>query len=209
MKKIALLFIAAVCSVNNFAQTWDNAKPDKRVTFGIRAGVNLSSTNTPEGYSYSYSYSTKMGMGFHAGINADINIIKSFAIQTGLMYSQQHCTITESSNREEYIDNIPTHYYDTYEYTIQKDYVMLPVLALCRFYLSNNIHIQVKAGGYAAYIFPKEDGIEVGSRFDWGAIVGAGISVKKFYLGARYEMGFHKKEGEKTSNIAISVGYDF
>lgn len=146
MKKVYLVLVAFLICVSSSAQVWDNSKPDKRFTFGVRAGINTSFTDD---------------IGCQAGFNADINVTKSFAVETGLFWYLKEIYDSE--------------YYDSY--------FQLPILAMGRLFLSENSHLQFKGGFYTYYCSNDE-------YIDVGMILGTGFKYKKFYLGCQYEGSF-------------------
>ena len=131
--------------------------------------------------------------GFHAGLNVDINIVKSFAVETGLYY-------TVKGAKMGYI----------FEDEGALSYIQLPVLALFRLPVAEATNVQLKAGGYMGYLIEEPETLSV-KKPDVGVIVGAGISYKKFYLGLQYELGLYEvlSVEDKNRNLAISIGYDF
>ena len=187
MKRIVFLLFALLCSMNFYAQMWDSSKPDKNLTFGVRAGVNMSTFGGSKYYDYESRWS------FHAGMNADLNIVKSFAIETGLFYTSKGAKMRYINKNEGSVS-----------------YVQLPLLALFRFPISEETHVQVKAGGYAGYLIEEPETLKV-KKPDMGIIVGTGINYRKFFLGLQYELGLYKTifREDKNRNLAISVGYDF
>ena len=206
MKRVCFLFVVVFCCINFYGQAWDNAKPDRRFTFGIRAGANFSSTAAKEWVAsewipyemHYYRYNSfKSKLGFHAGLNVDINIIKSFAVETGLYYTNKVFTGEETTTNES----------ETFEF----QYIQLPVLALFRLYIEDDMHIQLKGGVYCGSPF-KIPSLLNGHWPDAGIMVGAGVNYKKYYFGVQYEMGMTTSRFEdsgKCSNLSISVGYDF
>ena len=189
MKKICLVLFALMVCINSYGQAWDNSKPDDRFTFGLRVGANMS---TFAGGQWDDYLEIKSRWGFHAGFNIDVNIVKSFAIETGLYYTVKGA-------------NMGYIYRDEGKLT----YLQLPILALYRLPVAEESHIQLKAGGYAGYCIEKPETLRV-KKPDVGLIAGAGISYRKFYLGLQYELGLYKIFGDdKNRNLAISLGYDF
>lgn len=192
MKKLMLLCVAMVCCMCSFAQAWDNSKPDRRVTFGVKAGLNMHKLKGDHGYSDGLN-------SFHAGVNLDYNTSKSFALETGVFLTDKGYRI-ESDDRHHRI------------------FVQIPILARFKFYVNEDFNIQLRAGGFGA---PRIGGngkyrwefSEVAYKdLDAGLIGGLGISYKNIYLGAQYEYGLTdivKAYRAHTSNIAISLGYDF
>ena len=196
MKKLFILLLMAVAFCGSAeAQLWDNSKPDQNFTFGLRAGANISSTSKS-------MYGNSL-ISFHAGFNANINIVKSFSLETGLFYSGKG-----GRNRG-------------YDDKWKCQSIQIPVLANYKYPVSKNSEIQLKGGGYIAYMHieePESLYVDKKSIIDCGVIIGTGVSFyRRFYLGIQYEHGFmdmindsRGKYGEAHSrNIAISLGYDF
>lgn len=185
-----------MCCMSFYGQVWDSSKPDSRVTFGIRAGANLTSWNMNVDY---YDYlDTKSVWGFQGGVNVDINVVKSFAVETGLFYSQKNLKLVDKY----YDDEWPTEY---------GAYLQIPLQAVYKLPLANDLHLQVKAGGYAAYMV-KEPDIQNIKKFDAGFVFGLGFDFKKIYLGAQFELGMakiHSDSKPKNRTLSISLGYDF
>lgn len=198
MKKLFfVLLMAVVFSGNVFGQIWDYSKPDKAITFGVRAGVNISSMGGGQGRMYDESL-----IGFHVGLKTDFNIVKSFAIETGLYYSGKGASKAEKGGNEAW--RCPS--------------VQLPVLANFKFPVSNSVEIQVKGGVFLGYVHvekPESLYVDTKDKMDFGLIVGTGVKIKKFYVGAQFEPGmvdlvnFEKGNRYESRNIAISLGYDF
>ncbi len=190
MKRIFLLLTVLFCSINFYAQIWDGSKPDKYLTFGIRAGANLSTCGDGTWDNY---YEIDSQWSFHFGTNVNINVVRSFAIETGVYYMNKGAKIK-------------------YMYGNKADrfsYVQVPVLALYKYPVADDFDIHIKGGGYAGYLINEPETLRV-KKPDVGVIVGIGISRKKIYLGTHYELGLYKVFGDyKNRNLAISVGYDF
>lgn len=220
MRKLILLCVSFVFTMSAFAQAWDNAKPDKQFTFGIRAGANFSTFSggfDPSGAVHYRSefVQNKAKTSFHVGAVVDYNIIKSFAIETGLFYTDKGCKLNYDNAR-----SYDTEYFSNAEDSVKLSYIQLPVLALVRLYVADDMHIQLKAGGYVAKrlgnstapFFLKQRDYDSYSDWDAGLIAGAGICYKNIYLGVQYELGLTKLlsyHGIKNRNLAISIGYDF
>ena len=201
MKRIVLLIVTLLVSMNFYAQLWDNSKPDQRFTFGVRAGANLSTLGVDDDY---YDY-YKNRWGFHGGFVIDYNIVKSFAVETGLFYTGKGAKYDKERS-----------YYSYYkDESLKFNYLQIPILAELRLPVSDDASVQVKGGGYFGYLINEPETLKV-KKPDIGIIFGAGISYKKVYLGLQYELGLYDaytfgKEGDylRNRNLAISVGYDF
>ena len=137
----------------------------------------------------------KSKINFHAGLNLDFNVVKSFAIETGLFYTGKGTKFDTEYN-----------WYEGYE---KLSYIQLPLLALYRLPIKDDVHVQVKAGGYFGYLINEPESVYV-KKPDMGLMFGAGINYKKFYLGLQYELGLYEVAWDcKNRNLALSVGYDF
>lgn len=208
MKKVLLLavFTAGVVFCAN-AQ-------DKKVSWGVRAGMNLSNIHdkytgelgTGESKS-DYEQDFKTRVGFNLGVVMDWNITKNFTIQPGLYFTTRGGKLKE--NDEDF----------KYKETWRASYLQLPILASYRFRVSDKVKWQINAGPYIAcglggkvkweetyagdtekgdYKLFKtssddEDGdYEEGGgvkRFDAGLSFGTGVSINKVYVGVSYDLG--------------------
>jgi len=79
MKKL-ILGLAVTTSTLAFAQ---QAKSSSPVSFGVKAGMNVSSLSKDEGLD-----DQKSKIGFNAGVFANIPVASSFSIQPEVLYSQ-------------------------------------------------------------------------------------------------------------------------
>ena len=76
MKRIMFILAATMLTLNAAATDyWDSQRPDKRVTFGLRAGVNASKQ-----YATDFHADQDFRLGYQAGLALDVNIIRSFSI---------------------------------------------------------------------------------------------------------------------------------
>ena len=198
MKRISILLVALLCSISFYGQGWDNAKPDKRLTFGVRAGANNSTLMINDDR---YVGNSKWGL--YGGVNVDYNIVKSFAVETGLFFSEKGCRFS---------------YGDHDDLMLKISFLQIPLFALYRLPFSENLNLQVKAGGYAGIAVDKykdkgnynKEGFS--RDVDAGTAFGVGLSYKKIYFGVQYELGltildFYMENINR--NLTISVGYDF
>lgn len=217
MKKILLVFACAASALTMSAQRassssssfFSTEKADGGVQFGIRAGLNLANLSFKED---DYSYSPKSNTTFHVGVIADIPLMQSLYVQTGLF-------LQNKGAKEEG---------EGYKTTLTPMYLQIPVLASYRYDFSDALQLQVNIGPYFAYGIggkwkEEEDGesYEVDffddriKRFDCGLQVGGGLTfAQHYYLGVAYEFGFTNIADEsdlkvKNNNIMISLGYNF
>lgn len=227
MKKFLLVAVCALTTMAVSAQRassssssfFSTEKAETGVQFGIRAGVNFAN-QTQKVSEESVSFSSRTA--FHVGFIADLPIVESFYIQTGLY-------LQSKGSKNEYFDE------GTIKESITPMYLEIPLLASYRYNFSKAAQLQVNFGPYFAYgisgkykeeivgnevgevDFFGDDGDNFGAkRFDCGLQVGAGMTfAKHYYVGLAYEFGLTNIAHEtadgtlKNKNFMISVGYTF
>lgn len=192
-----ILFISVLLVANVNAQ-------EKKTTFGIKAGLNLSNIGSDKG---NYD-NTKTKAGFHAGITLDYAFTPQWYLLTGLEYTSKGVKVELSSNDQ----------------NVTAAYVQLPVSAAFKLEVSDEMAILINAGPYFAYGVHGK--IKQGSyeqdtfsgvalkRFDSGMNLGAALEWQKLCFGLGGELGFvniMQKGNDKaeTRNFTLSVGYKF
>lgn len=216
MKRVFFL-ILGVCffkclSAQNY---WDSSRPDKAMTIGLRTGINMSRQ-----YNTNKSIDLDFNIGFNAGIEIDLNLCRTFSINSGMYLIQKGFRAT--INEEEGASG--------YKYVNKPLYIELPLLASYRIPLSDAAVFQINIGPYFSYgiggkfctevesikekiekdSFDKYDGLK---RFDFGLSYGAAITISKIYIGVGYEHSIAKigQEAEnkaKNSTLFLSLGYN-
>lgn len=221
---ISALTVSAQRAVSSSSSFFSTEKVDGGVQFGIRAGINFANITFKEDNN-SISYDSRAS--FHVGVIADIPLMQSLYIQTGL-----------------YLQNKGAKYEETYEYSKYKEehkpmYLQIPLLASYRYDFSDAVQLQVNVGPYFAYgiggkakwidefddydetwegdfFGDKDDEDTLGfKRFDCGLQVGGGLTfAQKYYLGVTYEFGFGNISNYddievKNKNLMVSLGYNF
>lgn len=184
MKKLFLAALVAVCAFGASAQTfWDSEAPEKKVTFGVRAGLNIASvTDKPSG--------VKSRTSFHAGVSADWNIINSLSVNSGLFY-------TGKGIKDLKADFLEIPIYASYRINFAEQ---------SQLQVNFGPYLDFGIAGDAF-----KDDMD-GKRFQMGLGVGAGYTFHKFLLGFQYQFGMTKafKDGKnKWTNMAITLGYNF
>jgi len=195
MKKVILLLAAGFIGLSAMAQTKTAAKT---TTFGIRAGVNLSTFGGDD------ADDVKSKIGLNAGVYANILISNGFSIQPELAYSQLGCKFEDGGD---------------IRYAL--DYITLPVLAKYDF---SNSGFSLYAGpqiGFLATAKIKDDNDseDVKDSFkstDFAGILGAQylIPSTKFGLTLRYQFGLSNIVDEdnvdlKNNAATLGVFYNF
>ena len=217
MKKLCALWIALLCAATSHAQLWDNSKPDRLLTFGIRAGVNVTGlTKSDYPYfddyfdDYYVIYSLKPKISPYVGVNVDINIVKSFAVETGLFYTQ--------FNFEEYwyspYDG--SSYDNGHHENCTNSFLQIPVAALFKFPVSSDFYLSAKLGGYLGVSVGDSRTILSITNPTAGIVTGIGAGYKKWSLNVQPQFCltegtsvFFNSEKGKFRNVIVTVGYDF
>lgn len=235
MKKTLLVIACAVCALTASAQRassssssfFSTEKSDAGVTFGIRAGLNFANASASSG---GVSVSPSSRTSFHVGLTADIPLMQSLYIQTGLFLQNKGYKIEDSE--EDYSETT----------TAKPMYLEIPILASYRYDFSDALQLQVNFGPYFGYgiggklkeewsgngysgdsevdFFGSNDDEDTAGykRFNCGLQIGAGLTMgEHYYIGVAYQFGltnmydtpsgYDYKEKDKT--WMISLGYNF
>lgn len=226
MKKLFLIAVCAFSALTMSAQRassssssfFSTEKSSESVRFGIRAGLNFA-TMTGDDVDDVDSRTA-----FHVGVIADIPLLKSLYIQSGVYLTQKGLKYNDELDND--IDG---------EVTAKPMYLEIPVLASYRYNFSDATQLQFNVGPYFAFglggkvkaeasyenvsaseevdFFGDDDDQLGGKRFDCGLQVGLGLTfAKHIYVGGAYEFGFTdaiKDTKAKNSNWMVSVGYTF
>lgn len=236
MKKKLLVLVCAFCALTASAQRassssssfFSTEKADGGVTFGIRAGVNFAKITASDNDGNSFTPDSRTS--FHVGVIADIPLMESLYVQTGLFLQNKGYKYEES--REDYKS----------EETAKPMYLEIPVLASYRYNFSDALQLQVNFGPYFGYgiggkvknewsgygysdeeevdFFGDNDDDDTAhhKRFNCGLQIGAGVTLSDhYYLGFAYQFGltniYDTRSGsdykEKDKNWMISLGYNF
>ena len=226
MKKILVAIACMACVFSASAQQesssynsfFSTEKPEKGITWGIRAGFNLSNMSFSE-----EDESADSKAGFNVGIGVDFPLLQSLYLQSGLYYTTKGFKTSEEDGG------------DKLEVKCTPQYLEIPVMASYRYNFGATTQLQVNFGPYFAYgiggkgkmtyeyegekeeekedLFGKDGFL---NRFDAGLGIGAGLTLSKFYIGLNYQFGLANiaKDAEdgysvKNKNFSISVGYNF
>jgi len=159
--------------------------------FGVRGGLNLSNLYTSD------AKSSDMIVGFNLGVFDKLPVTNFFAIQPEFSITTKGASVTYNNL---FVDG-----------TAKFNLTYLEVPVLCVVQVTNLLNIQF--GPYVAYmidgkvkneaninLFNFEQNINVNdyNRIDAGAVLGAGLDVGSFTMGARYNLGLTKVGKTKT-----------
>lgn len=223
MRKNLLVIACAFCALTASAQRassssssfFSTEKSDEGITFGIRAGLNMSNMTFSDD---EVSVSPDSRTSFHVGVTADIPLMQSLYVQTGLFFQNKGYKLDYDGDTE----------------TAKPMYFEIPVLASYRYDLSDAMQLQVNFGPYFGYgiggkIKLESDYDDENYEFDFfgdkeddgyksfncGLQVGAGLTFNNhLYLGFSYQFGLSNISNDsdfsvKDKNCMISLGYNF
>lgn len=233
---ICAALVAALAGQAFAGNFFSTEKSDKLFTIGLRAGVNTyNRTIKPEAFPDCYSHQS-WGVGFSGGVVAALNIRDYLAIQPGFFYESRNGgftlmgSATGSGLAEDGSNIAQAGRIRTYNFTI-------PVMALIRFNVTDNVKWNVEAGPYVSFLLNSDltnkkvvtDGPAEFPLFgqdaagvDFGFKLGTAIELfNHYYVGAHYMAGMTK--GWKDLEIAnitknfggsvkgwvFTIGYDF
>jgi hypothetical protein len=196
MKKVILTAVAL------FTIVYVNGQDKKDMSFGVKAGLNVSSIyNIDEDGVDSNSF-----IGFHVGFFGEFMVSDKFAIQPELLYSTQGVELEFLGEKGD----------------LKLDYINIPVLG--KYYVSDAFSLE--AGPQIGFLISAEtnsggvteDVKDELKSTDVSLAFGANYDISKnFMIGARYNIGLTRLQenlspGEKdfkNSVFQISLGYKF
>lgn len=221
MKKFLMAAVAAVMTIGGAsaqAVAWDNGAPEKAVTLGVRAGMNISTIGGDE------TSDTKTKFGFRGGVSADFNIVRSFSINSGLFFTQKGC----KGDVEMEEDGIGSLVADA---RMTMNFIELPIYLSYHLNFDDLNSTQIFFGPYfdfgvygkmtadakyqgqkaSASVDLYDDPYDF-KRFHVGLGLGASHTYGKFFFGLSYQWGLTNVVagvGNHWNNFNISVGYNF
>ncbi len=211
--KTCLVAIALLIGVNTYAQ-------DKPVTFGVKAGLNLSN------FSGDFEDSS-IKAGFHAGVTADFVVAPNIYVLSGLEYSAKGAEVADGLKMNLSYLNLPVHV--GYK---------LPITDAAKIVFHAGPYIgfaadgkwKMKSAGVEGSVDAFGDEAEAAGmkmkRFDFGLGFGVGAEFGKINAGVNCDFGLAniadfgtidfegweldaRDVSVKNMNISISLGYKF
>ena len=216
MKKTILFALCICSSLSLYSQRyWDSSRPNHRFTFGVRVGANFAKQYYMEDVGADNDFRT----GFQAGIATDINIVRSFSLNSGVFYTQK-------GYKTEYSD-----YRGSVSSRNNAQYIEVPLLASYRVELSDAAQLQLNLGPYFAFgiagkldvtnTFPNGTSYSIDSfdeydgmkKFDSGVSVGFAMTYSQIYAGISYERSLmnvsNTTEKYQNGSISMVIGYNY
>lgn len=206
---------------------------DKKTEFEIFAGVSIND------YVGKDIDGTKMKVGFHAGFTGRYNITEGLFAESGLAFATKGFKSEDNSTSGNYWDDYGPNYDSEIETTMETYNIDVPISIGCRFSLTENMKIRIKAGPYITYALfgeSKQKGyttyypdihssetehinkttklskMDNFKKFGVGIQGGIGFEIKQVTLSASYQRGLtslDKHSDVFEQNILISLGYLF
>ena len=221
MKKLLFLLLFMVVAVMGNAQVWRSAKADRPVTYGIQAGAFASqATNV---------YYSEYKVGWKVGATVDINVNKSFYVQTGLNLAQKNMSFGYLSTSLYPKPSLKHESYDASPLVVE-----VPVLASIRLHTNGKVKWNLHVGPYFSIgVGGSRDGIystldterdikgevfgDYIKRFNYGVNAAAGIEVSGFIAEIDYTRSLGNIAGTNIERIVdmqhegigLKIGYKF
>lgn len=172
MKKLSFILLILLTSQESFSQNFFGNILN-RMTFGIKAGANLSNFTNAD-------FATDGLAGFHLGGTMNYRISNHFSIQEDIMYSTQGAKLKNNTFGKDKIDLA---------------YLAVPIMI--RYSLNNGLYLE---GGPQANMLIKNEDKEIfpdgfADKVDAGIAAGIGYQfkdglIKNSGISARYYQGF-------------------
>lgn len=182
--KTSLIAIALLIGVNASAQ-------DKPVTFGVKAGVNLSNVGGD-------ATGTDAKIGFQVGLTLDYALTQDVYLLSGLNFTTKGFKLKNAAldfselGLGDYVGDV----------TVNPIYLELPIHIGYKLKVAENTKITFQVGPYLAY------GIEgkATAKYSGGEESGNVFSTGGF---KEFDFGFGLGVGAEFGKIAANIGYDF
>lgn len=218
MKKLLSFVLVALFAFTASAQ----------VTWNAKAGFGVSSCISSDGAEgVKAHFVGKIGVGMEYPISSNFSLMPSaeFALKGASFIDEEQYSSYGESFTTKYRDNVNLLYFQ------------IPVLGAYRFNLNNHLNLVLKAGPYFAFGFYGNVKSEIefnydgnnekipehsfdafsdlgAKRFELGLDFGVDFELKRFVVGAEYEIGLTPIIGEddfslRNSAFYVTVGYKF
>ncbi|MDR1343693.1 MAG: PorT family protein [Prevotellaceae bacterium] len=210
------------------------AAAQEPIKLGVRAGLNFDNQTSK------FDSNSKTGdskVGFHLGGIADVPLANYAPSLPAWLYFQPGLYLTtkgtKSSETDEGYDSQGRTFEVKYTNTTSLYYLEVPLRALAKFTLTDDIKVNVNFGpAIGVAVSGKEKSEKSGGgqsgtetvnifddkdtgRFHFGLDFGGGIEYKQFYVGLGYDLGLsnmYTGDGDysvKNSTFSINLGYSF
>ena len=216
---LAAAMAATTASAQEF---FDTSVPDEPFGLGVRIGLNTSVNTTDLNMHDNLYNHNSWGLGFDAGVVANINIRDYISIQPGFFFqsrSGDYAYMSLANGAEAQWMGICGH--------IRRYAFDIPILASLHFNLAESVRWNVELGPYFSFnLKTKSDGTFIKSdetvmpdlrhkSFDFGFKMGTGLTLWQRYVVAVHYMAGTRDAwkdpymGGKYKAWTFTVGYDF
>jgi len=206
-------FTKAICCISFCLAAFQLSAQDSPFNLGLKVGINMSSTSLD----VKPDAEKDAKVGFVAGITAEYEFSRQFALQSGLLFTTKGMKLKGTeyaipSGERRWTQNI------------NMQYLQIPLTAAYKINLSSSTRLFIQAGPYIAYGIggsnktkikyydlgdkePKEEkvntfGKDRFKRFDFGLTGGIGVEFGDLIVGVNYEHGLIDIAPDPIDNTA-------
>lgn len=231
MRRNNLICLTLLVSIFLFgyAEGSEENKSTSNILFGIKAGVNFSTTTDAD--FGDFVVESKNYNGYSFGLFADYTLNSKVSLRSELLYSKKGFTLPEMP-----IIDVSGSQLETFTPKQYFTYIEIPFTGNYNILQSENINMSLSAGPSVSFLLDSKDNMGFGSgiidennyrdvtdlykSLDWGFVFGASagfaIGGKEVFLEGRYALGltdiFKNESGvieKKHRVISISAGLYF
>lgn len=220
MNKYLISLVLVFTAITSFAQSSIFNNPDNKAYFGIRVGADITCPGNISAQSIGIN-AFNNGAGIEFGGIYNVPVVANFYIEPGLkLYYDTY------SYKDEFVDAIESSLTGA---SMRKFGMRIPVMAGYHFDFTEDVKVSVFTGpeleiGFTAKEHLKGGSIEVSEsvygsdggmnrvNLLWG--IGAGISIKHFYIGVNGGIGMLNMFNDSgmsfhENRVTIGLGYNF
>ena len=232
MKKIIIITILSFLLGFNVSlkaqEFFDTEDAPQFFSLSARIGFNTSNKTFPAGHFNLWNHNS-WGTGLNIGALANLNFKEYLSLQPGIFFESRSGDYSYLTNYLNYLNEQDTHYEMGH---IRGYYITVPVMAIVKFNLAENIKWMVELGPYlqlalkqtgvnnvnVLYRLPQSNtysSYKANHRsFDAGLKIGTGLRLyEHYYVGVHYMAGlchaWSLPQGGKNKSWVFSVGYVF
>jgi len=188
----AILIIVLIFSITSVT----GQSPDRsNLRFGIKGGLNISNMYTKD------VQDNNTLTGFNAGLFLKMPFTSVLAFQPELLYTKKGSELTYNS-------------FISGKASFSLSYIEMPLLAVINLTENFNVHGGIYLATLTSVKITNKSSMDLINfesdlkksdfeMYDWGLVAGAGLDLKKFSVGVRYEYGM-KPVGKERSILGQS-----
>ena len=229
LKTFLLTTIMTLTAFSLYADDFFCTGPANRLfNLGVRAGLN-SSNRTFNSNAFNKWNVNSWGTGIDVGVIANLNFRDYLAIQPGIFFESRSGNYSYSTD---YYTNVSTTETFNQMGHVRSYNLVVPIMALVRFNLSDILRWHIEAGPYGQLKIHSSDGDKItvvdvppgtnvyryytaeSNTFDVGVKMGTAITLwDHYYFGIHYMAGlldvWKMPKGGKNKAWTFTLGYDF